>query len=97
MRTLLYCSALVIILNGCQNDSQETTDTSTQYNGYLWHLYHTDNDFTTQYMINTQADINITQAWQSTKGSSIKVAVIDEGFEANHEDIKDNVYNGLTI
>ncbi len=37
------------------------------------------------------ADINITPAWQKTFGSDIYVAVIDDCFNAYHEDLKDNI------
>ncbi len=38
------------------------------------------------------ADINITQAWKLTKGEGVYVAVIDDGVDVEHEDIKDNLF-----
>jgi len=38
------------------------------------------------------ADINVTEAWEKTYGEGITVAVIDDCFDANHEDLYSNVY-----
>ena len=38
-------------------------------------------------------DINADSAWTITKGSGVKVAVFDQGFELNHPDLAQNVYN----
>ncbi len=87
---------LVLFFLGCsKNDNSEV---SQQYDAYLWHLFFTDNDFSTSYAINKDANINIKKAWDITRGSGVKVAVIDESFEPTHEDIADNVvltYNAL--
>ena len=51
------------------------------------------------YSIDPNADIHIEEAWNITKGSGVKIAVIDEGFVANHEDLAANVigtYNADT-
>lgn len=42
--------------------------------------------------INKDADINILEAWKITKGANVRVAVIDDGADINHEDLKDNIY-----
>ncbi|GEM_PF-669880 len=43
-------------------------------------------------------DINVEPAWSLVSGSpNIRVAVIDEGVEHNHEDLSGNVLNGYTI
>ena len=42
--------------------------------------------------------INAPVAWSQTKGSSLmKIAVIDSGFDLNHEDLKDNLIQGMDI
>ena len=42
--------------------------------------------------IDPNADINILDAWKITKGKGIKIAVIDDGGDVNHEDLKDNIF-----
>lgn len=37
------------------------------------------------------ADIGIKEAWKITKGNDSKIAIIDGGFDLNHEDLKDAV------
>ena len=87
MKVLLLFS-IILFLTSCSN---QHGNNSNQYNGYLWHLFFTDNDFTTSYAIDRDAHINIQRAWDITKGSGVKVAVIDKSFEPTHEDIADNV------
>jgi len=41
--------------------------------------------------IDPNADIGVLEAWKVTKGKGIIVAVIDDGGDANHEDLKDNI------
>jgi len=38
------------------------------------------------------ADINVTEAWEKTYGEGVTVAVIDDCFDADHEDLYNNVY-----
>ena len=42
--------------------------------------------------VDKDADINILEAWKITKGANVIVAVIDDGADINHEDLKDNIY-----
>ena len=42
--------------------------------------------------IDPNADINILEAWKITKGKGVKVAVIDDGGDVNHEDLKENIF-----
>lgn len=37
-------------------------------------------------------DISISQAWSYATGRGIKVAIIDEGIDLNHQDLRDNIY-----
>lgn len=41
------------------------------------------------------SQINADDAWSTTNGTSIKVAVIDTGIQADHPDLKDNVKGGV--
>ncbi|MDE6115635.1 MAG: S8 family serine peptidase [Muribaculum sp.] len=37
-------------------------------------------------------DISLSQAWSYATGRGIKVAVIDQGIDLNHQDLRDNIY-----
>jgi len=52
----------------------------------LWHLKNTG-----QFGGLIGADINITGAWNITKGVDVKIAIIDDGFDTAHEDLKDAI------
>ena len=47
--------------------------------------------------IDPHADINILEAWKITKGRGVKVAVIDDGGDVNHEDLKDNIFLAYNV
>lgn len=38
-------------------------------------------------------DISLSQAWSYATGRGIKVAVIDQGIDLNHQDLRDNIYS----
>lgn len=40
------------------------------------------------------ADVHAEEAWDMTRGSGIRIAVIDNGFEVNHPDLKEAVVDG---
>ncbi|MDE6329350.1 MAG: S8 family serine peptidase [Muribaculaceae bacterium] len=37
-------------------------------------------------------DISLSQAWSYATGRGIKVAVVDQGIDINHQDLRDNIY-----
>lgn len=43
---------------------------------------------------NNKFDVNAKDAWLLSTGENIKVAIIDDGFELNHPDLKDNFEKG---
>jgi len=47
--------------------------------------------------IDKDADINVLEAWKITKGKGIKVAVIDDGADVNHEDLKANIFLAYNV
>ncbi len=47
--------------------------------------------------IDPNADINILEAWKITKGKGVKVAVIDDGADVNHEDLKANIFLAYNV
>ena len=77
-----------------------------QYYKYLWHIDSANSNkekisqevsasFNDEYVvdeISADADINILDAWKITKGKDVLVAVVDDGGDVNHEDLKANIY-----
>lgn len=62
------------------------------YYKYLWHLDSKNSVLNSNgYDIDENAGVNINAAWEISKGANVKVAVIDDGADLNHEDLKANV------
>jgi len=70
------------------------------YFKYAWHIDSSQSILNDKgYKIDKNADINITEAWKMSMGEKVKVAVIDDGGEVEHEDLKENIllaYNADT-
>jgi subtilisin family serine protease len=90
-----------------ENNANDTTATSKieeakaePYFKYAWHLDASNSILNSKgYQINEHADINVTGAWGITMGAGVKVAVIDDGADVNHEDLEANIliaYNADT-
>lgn len=72
-----------------------TYDASSEpYYKYQWHLDSNNSVLKTQnnFAIDNNADINIQEAWKLTRGAGVKVAVIDDSFDVEHEDLKDSIF-----
>ncbi len=91
--------------NRDDKDKSTATNTITEakaepYFKYAWHLDASNSILNSKgYKINEHADINVTGAWGITMGAGVKVAVIDDGADVNHEDLKSNIliaYNADT-
>ena len=54
--------------------------------GCQWHLSNTH-----QYGSGGGQDINVEEVWATTRGEGITIAVVDDGFDFNHLDLRDNV------
>jgi len=78
--------------NATTNNTSNNIIENEPYYKYLWHI-DSHNSYLNQkgYQIAEDADINIIQAWEITKGEDIKVAIIDDSFDINHEDLKENI------
>jgi subtilisin family serine protease len=62
------------------------------YFKYSWHIDSSNNILNSKgFAINQNADINVTEAWKMSMGKGVIVAVIDDGAEVEHEDLKANV------
>ena len=85
--------------------TQENTAQATDYSKYAWNINESiDSNYKSTYKIDDNAHINLSAAWNTTTGKksnaeAIKVAIIDEGFEVSHPEIKDQIfatYNVMT-
>ena len=63
-----------------------TTAQSDPWYGCQWHLNNTN-----QFPRGAGRDINVEEAWATTMGAGIKIAVVDDGLHYAHEDLADNV------
>lgn len=96
--SLSFCVA--ILLSGCgfestKTDSTTTTTATAIYFGGLyneqWYM-EKDSDFYTKNGINSEAHIHPdTTTYQTYTGKGVKVAIIDDGFDVNHPEIKDQI------
>jgi len=79
-----------------ENENQKPTlytAESEPYIKYSWHIESKDSYFNTNgYSIDKNADIDVIEAWKITKGNGVKVAVIDDAFDVEHEDLKANIF-----
>ena len=62
---------------------------------YNYQWAHNNTGSALQYNGVTGRDMKVQQAWALTMGAGIKVAVIDEGVDINHPDLKDNLLQGF--
>ncbi len=97
MKKSILNTSLILALFQLTACNSNTTTTTTHYNiedepyfKYAWH-FDSNSSFSRHYNINQDADIDIKEAWKITKGAGVVVAIIDDAFEANHEDLKENV------
>ncbi len=63
-----------------------TTAQSDPWYGCQWHLNNTN-----QFPRGAGRDINVEEAWATTMGAGINIAVVDDGLHYAHEDLADNV------
>lgn len=54
--------------------------------GYQWHLRNTGQNGATAGM-----DVNVVPAWDSYKGSGVRIAIVDDGLEVTHPDLSPNI------
>lgn len=70
-----------------------TVSSNEPYYKYQWHIKSANSALKEEYdiEIDENADISILEAWTMTKGAGVKVAVIDDSFDVEHEDLKSNI------
>ncbi|MEA3371686.1 MAG: S8 family serine peptidase [Campylobacterota bacterium] len=90
-----------ILLSGCSKDSTEKATPLIINEPYYYQQWSINSDdlFYSQNAIDADAHINAGDILNTYSGSSIKVAVIDDGVDVNHEDLAGAIsatYNVLT-
>ncbi len=82
---------LLIFIIGCNNNSNDSeNNTLNPLQFYQWSLYKNSN-FYTQYNINENASINHKNDINSYTGNNIKIVIIDDGLDMEHEDLKGTI------
>lgn len=61
------------------------------YEQFAWHIAYTPSELTNSYEISPDAHISLYEAWKTTKGKGVRIAVIDDDFTPDHEDLSGNV------
>ena len=87
-------AALQGMVDACPKGSQSDAFYTCQ-----WHLNNTG-----QFAGGDGADINVEEVWATNKGEGVTVAIVDDGVQLNHEDLRENVaedlswdYHGLSL
>ena len=63
------------------------------YYKYAWHINSKNSVLQSEgFSVVADADINMVEAWKMTMGKGVKVAVIDDGVDVEHEDLKSNIF-----
>ena len=79
-------AALQALVDACSSGSQSDAFYTCQ-----WHLNNTG-----QFSGGDGADINVEEVWATNKGEGVTIAIVDNGVQLNHEDLRDNVAAGLS-
>ena len=74
-------------VDGCETIP---TTLSDPLSGCQWHLINSG-----QHKGTPGEDINVEDAWTTTMGAGVNVAVVDDGLQYNHPDLRDNVDTSL--
>ena len=87
-------TALKQMVDACPSGTQSDAFYTCQ-----WHLNNTG-----QFAGGDGADINVEEVWATNKGEGVTVAIVDDGVQLNHEDLRENVdvdlswdYHGLSL
>ena len=78
--------ALNALVDACPPGSQSDAFYTCQ-----WHLNNTG-----QFSGGDGADINVEEVWDTNKGEGVTIAIVDNGVQLDHEDLRDNVAAGLS-
>jgi subtilisin family serine protease len=82
--------SFIFIFYGCGDSSDAKISTIYSYE-YMWNI-NADSYYHRSGQALRGSDINLANTWDSVQGEGVIVAVIDDGFDAYHNDLKDNIY-----
>ena len=99
----IFIVIFTFLFVGCGSDDSVSNTTSEDivlkdwekepYYKYSWHINSSKKALTTLgYTINKNADIHLNNIWDITQGENIKIAIIDDAFDVEHEDLKSNIF-----
>jgi subtilisin family serine protease len=105
----IYIVLFIIIFNACNNDKKqiniiENNSTANNTNSEeinplfteQWYINH-NTLFYAQNDIDTNAHINTSNILESYTGKGVRIAIIDDGFDINHPEIKDNIVATISV
>ena len=76
-------------INDCEGLDIRTTAPNDPYYGCQWHLNNTN-----QHGAGGGQDINVETVWSTVTGEGINVAIVDNSFDFDHADLRDNAIKG---
>ena len=88
---------LTIFFNACSDDTQSTQATnSNPLYSEQWSINY-DSTFYLENSVNVNAHINPQNTFDTYTGKGVKVAVIDDGFDTEHPEIKDKIIATISV
>lgn len=94
---IFFLLLIVIGLSACgagESNTNTSNPSIVSFNGFSseqWYLQK-DTDFYTTNLLNSDAHIHPdTNTYQTYTGQGVKIAIIDDGFDTNHPEIKDKI------
>ncbi len=98
-----YILILVLLILGCGGGNTVTKDTTklfdpnnNEYFKLMWNI-NPNSVFYDDLSAEVDADIHLLPAWDKTLGEGVRVAVIDDCFDDEHEDLKENIYKTYDV
>jgi len=91
--------ALMMSFYGCSSGTNETTQEYNNTNPLFveqWSI-HYDADFYRSNLVDADAHINPQNLLQTYTGKGVKVAVIDDGFDITHPELKDKIIATISV
>jgi len=100
MKKFIIFFVLLLII-GCGDssnikDSNDKTPSKPDYFDQMWNI-NPNSVYQESGIVKDDADIHLLQAWEKTYGEGVKVAVIDDCFDAQHSDLIANVYKTYDV
>jgi len=99
MKFIIFIS-LILFFSACNesnsSDSNQSDENPNPLSYQQWSIKY-DESFYRQNGIDSEANINIEDSFTKYSGKGIKVAVIDDGFDINHPEIKDKIVKTASV